>query len=117
MASFYKYETVDIPLIFTPSGVLDGYKHIVVSLAQCGETLVNKTEEDDDLDIDVANDTITLHLSQEDTGLFSGGDIGSPLKANVQVNIYYNNTERDVSAVKSIDVYENLYSKVIEDEQ
>lgn len=114
MARFYTYETVDIPLIFTPTGVLEGYQHIVVSVAQKGMAQVDKTEED--LNIDVANDTITLSLSQEETGQFIGGDNNSPRKAQIQVNIYYNNSERDVSTVGNIDVYNNLYEKVIENE-
>lgn len=114
MARFYTYETVDIPLVFTPTGILEGYSHIVVSVAQKGMAQIDKTE--DDLTIDVANDTITLSLSQEETGQFLGGDNNSPRKAEIQVNIYYNNNERDVSTVGSIDVYNNLYDKVMEDE-
>ena len=113
MAKFYRYETADIPMIFTPTGVLDGYSYIVVSIYQAG-TQINKTE--DDLDIDIANDTITLHLSQEETGKFVGGDNNSPKIAKIQVNIYYNNMKRDVSTVGEIKVYNNLYNKVIGDE-
>lgn len=113
MAKFYRYETVDIPLVFTPAEVLEGYEHIIVSIHQAG-VKIDKTEED--LTIDVANDTITLSLSQEETGQFIGGDNNNPKKAYIQVNIYYNNSERDVSTVGSIDVYDNLYDKVIENE-
>ena len=117
MARFYRYETVDIPLIFTPSGVLEGYESIVVSVAQDGVIQIDKTSEDTGLNIDTATDTITLSLSQEETGKFIGGDSNSPRKAQIQVNIYYNNNERDVSTVGNIDVYNNLYDKVIENEQ
>ena len=115
MAKFYRYETVNIPLAFTPTGVLEGYEHIVVSVSQGGTTQIHKTE--DDLEIDVENDTITLSLSQEETGIFAGGDVNTPRKAQIQVNIYYNNNERDVSTVGSIDVYDNLYKRVITNEQ
>lgn len=114
MARFYRYETVDIPLVFSPTGVLEGYEHIIVSLCQAG-IQIDKTE--DDLTIDVENDTITLSLSQEETSQFLGGDNNNPRKADIQVNIYYNNSERDVSTLGSIDVYNNLYGKVIENEQ
>ena len=40
MAHFYTYETVEIPLKFTPSGVLEGYRHIVVSLKQSSSVLL-----------------------------------------------------------------------------
>lgn len=113
MARFYKYETVDIPLKFTPTGVLEDYSKIVVSILQSGIVQIDKTEED--LLIDVNEDTITLSLSQEETGKFFGGQ-DTPSKAKIQVNIYYENKERDVSTVGTIDVYDNLYKKVIEDE-
>ena len=115
MAHFYKYETVDIPLKFTPTGVLENYSHIVVSIGQKGIVQIDKTEEDSGLEIDVENDTIVLSLSQEETGKFTGGDSISN-KAQIQVNIYYDNAERDVSTVGTIDVYNNLYEKVIRDE-
>lgn len=114
MASFYKYETVEIPLKFTPEGVLNGYKHIMVSIVQNGIVQVDKSEEE--LNIDTEEDTITVLLSQEETGMFMGGDLQEPITAQIQVNIYYENAERDVSTIGEIDVYNNLYSKVMEDE-
>ena len=113
MARFYRYETVDIPLKFTPSGVLENYKHIVVTISQDGMIKINKTE--DNLSIDVNEDLITLSLSQEETGKFGGGKT-TPRQADIQVNIYYESTERDVSTIGTIDVYENLYNQVINDE-
>lgn len=114
MKGFYKYETVDIPLVFTPNEVLEGYKHIVVSIAQDKSVLVNKKE--DELEIDVPENKITVHLSQEETARFDGGDRNNPGKAKIQVNIYYNNSERDVSTVGMLDVYDNLYKEVIQDD-
>ena len=114
MAKFYRYETVDIPLKFTPAGVLENYKHIVVSIKQENGTQIDKNE--DELDIDVNEDTITVSLNQEETGKFTGGNIETPKKAYIQVNIYYESTERDVSTLGTIDVYDNLYKKVIADE-
>lgn len=114
MARFYRYETVEIPLIFSPEGVLEGYSKIVVSLNQAGLTQIDKTQ--DDLDVDVANNTITLNLTQQETGMFAGGDNNNPKKVKIQVNIYYNNSNRDVSTVGYIDVYDNLYGRVIDNE-
>ena len=113
MARFYRFETIDIPLEFTPEGVLNNYKHIVVSIAQDGIVQIDKTE--DDMIIDVENDKIIVSLSQEETGKFISGN-EKVAKAKIQVNIYYENSERDVSAVETIDVYDNLYKKVIADE-
>lgn len=108
MASFYKYETVSIPLKFTPTGVLSNYKHIIVSIVQEGVIQIDKDE--DDLTINTANDTITFSLTQEETAKFL------PTKAVIQVNIYYNDNERDVSTKATIDILDNLYDKVIADE-
>ena len=114
MARFYRYETVDIPLKFTPVGVLNDWKHIVVSIAQNGLVQINKS--DNELSINTEEDTITISLNQEETALFAGGRENSPKTADIQVNIYYNSTERDVSTTGSIEVYENLYEEIIDDE-
>ena len=110
---FYTWETVNIPLVFEPKGCLNDYKHIVVSIKQSGIIQIDKTE--DELGIDTENDTITINLDQEETSKFKGGDEKTPKTADIQVNIYYNNKERDVSRRKSINVYDNLYKKVIDD--
>lgn len=115
MAHFYTYETVEIPLVFEPEGILEDYRHIVVSLRQNSTgTQIDKSE--NELGIDVENNTISIYLTQEETAKFVGGDEQNPSYAQIQVNIYYENTERDVSGVKSIKVYNNLYKKVITDE-
>lgn len=114
MARFYRFETVDIPLKLTPVGVLENYSKIVVSIAQEGMTQINKDESQ--LGIDVGNDIITLSLSQEETSKFAGGNCNNPRKATIQVNIYYESTERDVSTTGTIDVYDNLYKEVISNE-
>lgn len=114
MAHFYTYETVEIPLIFTPNGILDGYSRVVVSVAQDDRIQIDKTEED--LSIDTTTNTITLSLTQQETAKFKGGTLNTPRKAHVQVNIYYNNSSRDVSVMKDIDVYDNLYKKVMSNE-
>ncbi|MCQ3908916.1 MAG: hypothetical protein MJ200_05335 [Mycoplasmoidaceae bacterium] len=113
MACFYRFETVDIPLLLKPTGVLYDYSHIVVSIVQNGITKVNKHE--NDLEIDTENDTIIISLSQEETSKFVGG-VRDPREALIQVNIYYNDHERDVSTVGTINVFDNLYDKVIDNE-
>lgn len=112
MAHFYTYETIAIPLTFTPDGVLEDYRHIIVSIKQYGITQIDKTEEE--LDINVSENTIGVRLSQEETSTFEGGTKENPKTAEIQVNIYYNSTDRDVSTIKTIDVYDNLYKKVLD---
>ena len=110
MAKFYRYETTDIMLTFSPTGILQGYEHIVVSLSQIGGVQIDKTEED--LEIDDVMDIINLHLSQEETSSFSGGN-----NVKIQVNIYYDDETRNVSTVGEIEVLDNLYKKVMSSEQ
>ena len=114
MARFYRYETVDIPLKLTPVGVLENYSKIVVSIAQEGMVQIDKSTSE--LSIDTETDTITLSLSQEETAKFAGGKEGNPRTAVIQVNIYYESTERDVSTTGTIEVYDNLYKEVIGNE-
>ena len=112
MAKIYKYETPTFTLKFSPEGILTDYKHIVVSIVQRGITQIDKNE--DELSIDSNNDTITLSLTQEETSQFDGSKY--PSQAEIQVNIYYNDDNRSVSTRGSIDIYDNLYDKVITDE-
>lgn len=114
MKGFYRYETVDIPMVFTPNNVLEGYHHIIVSLAQNNNLKITKKE--NELDIDVAHNKITFSLSQEETGMFQASDDETSRYAKIQVNIYYNNQERDVSTVGLLEVFENLYAEVISNE-
>ena len=108
MPFFYIYETVDFPIKITPASALEDYKHIVVSMGQKGKTLINK--KDAELGIDTQEGIINMHLSQEETGKFKVGE------ADLQVNILYNNTERDTSAMVMLDVRENLLKQVMENE-
>jgi hypothetical protein len=108
MAKIYKYSTATIPMVFSPDGILANYSVVIVSFKQ-GLTQLDK--ETEDLDIDVSNNKITVELSQEETGMFESGK-----NAQVQVNIYYNDEKRQVSVISNIDVAENLYNKVIENE-
>ena len=107
MVNFHKYETTDLALKFTPSGVLEDYSKIIVSIVQNGVARVDKTE--NDLTID--GDNITIHLSQEETGKFMANST-----AEVQVNILYEDSERDVSTTGTIEVLNNLYNEVMDSE-
>lgn len=111
MAYFFIWETVDFPLqlSFKDSSiegkVLDEYDKIVVSLKQ-GNVLLEKT--DDDLGIDTEEDILNLHLSQEETAMFKANK-----QVTLQVNIYYDDTERDTSFETFIDVYDNLHKELM----
>ena len=112
MSSFYQWETVDLELVIedddgTPkTGVLDGVRDVAVSLAQgCTRLDVHI----DDLHIDAEASTIDLHLSQEEAGRFSAKE-----EVVVQVNILYENGERDVTEKGFVHVYDNLYRRVME---
>lgn len=107
MASFYRFETTALTLKFTPEGILDDYKHIVVSISQTDNQL---DLSENNLSIDELNDSITFSLSQEQTSQFRVG------RAEIQVNIYYNDTNRNVSTKGYIEVYDNLYNKVMNNE-
>lgn len=113
-AYFFVYETVDIPLLFEPDGALEGYKKIVVSLAQFGTTIIEKWQ--DELGIDVENNRINLSLSQEETAMFTGGKKCDPKIVDIQVNIYYETQERDTTFNEIIEVYSNQHKKVISNE-
>ena len=107
MAHFYVYETVDIPIKLKTENteILKDYTEIVVSIVQ-KNPLVQIDKFTDEIGINVETNTLTIHLSQEETAKFYADKV-----AEVQVNIYYENTERDTSAKGTIDVLENLYKK------
>lgn len=104
MAHFYAWETVDLPLKLSRTGALEDVKEVVVSLKQ-GKTQIEKSGAE--LGLDTENDTINMHLSQEDTSQFTPGT------CYVQVNLYYANTERDTSTQASIEVRSNLHKELM----
>ena len=107
MFEFFIYETVDFSMKVTPKEKIQNYDEIVVSLKQ-NEIEINKRT--DELGIDVENAIINMHLTQEETALFKKGD------AKLQVNIYYGDTERDVSYEVKIKVLNNIYKKIMPNE-
>lgn len=116
---FFVYETVSIPLVFEDemhpeTKIFENYDRIVATMTQYDKKKIEKW--DDELGIDVENNRINLALNQEETALFDGGTKESPKKASIQVNIYYQDKERDTSFEEYIDVYRNTHDEVINDE-
>ena len=109
MAGFYQWETDNFEIILEDDdgnpvpGVLDDVKEVVVTIKQ-GD--IEEIWFTDDLGLDTANSVINLPLSQTQTGRFEGDKT-----AKIQVNILYNDSERDVTAKGKIDVYDNDYKK------
>lgn len=106
-AGFYIYETKPLTLRFKPDGVLVNSKEIIVTILQgISGTLIEKTGED--LEINLTDNTVTIHLSQEETARFQPGT------AQVQVNILYEDRERDTTVQAQIGVYDNLHREIME---
>lgn len=107
-AFFYQYATATILMNLEycdgTKGVLEGYKDIKVTLEQAGVTL---TKGIDELGVDVEEDIIALPLSQEETAMFV------TTYCEVQVNVLYEDSERDASASGKIMVKKNLYREVM----
>lgn len=110
-AFFYLWETVDFPITITAddgaTGILNGIANVVVSFGQKNVPIIEKDLSTSDVSLDAENDIINVHLSQEDTGKFSTGDV------QVQVNLYYQGTERDATAQGTIQALANLHRKVM----
>lgn len=111
MAQFYIFESVnwDIQLVNEDenSHVLDNIKNVVISIRQ-QNTLLEKDSESGAVGIDAENDVITVALSQEETGSFTAGK-----QAIIQVNLLYNDTERDTTCQDRIEVLDNLHKQVM----
>lgn len=106
-AGFYIYETKPLTLRFKPDGVLVNSKEIIVTILQgISGTLIEKTGAD--LAINLTDNTVTIHLSQEETARFQPGT------AQVQVNILYEDRERDTTVQAQIGVYDNLHREIME---
>ena len=104
MPFFYQWETADFPLHLTREGCLEDVIEVIVSIKQ-NKALIEK--KGDELGLDVANNIINFHLTQEDTSKFTPGT------ALLQVNLYYENTARDVSAQATIQVKDNLHKELM----
>lgn len=113
-ASFYIWETVDFPITLTAddgsTGILEDIQDVVVSFGQKNNPVIEKFLSKSEVSLDVENDIINVHLSQEDTSQFAVGSV------EVQVNLYYQGTERDVTARGQIEALNNLHRKVMGDD-
>lgn len=108
----YTYTTPSFTISFKEAGVLTDYEKIVVSLKQDGVAQIDKN----DLEVDLENETITVVFTQEDTGKLDGGSPEEPTTANLQVNIYYEDEDRNCTSIQTLDVIDNLYQGVIDND-
>lgn len=106
MAGFYVYETYPLAIVLKKEGVLNDYKEVVVTISQ-GKTSIDLTG--DRIGVDTETSTINIHLSQEETAKFT-----PKREAKIQVNVYYTDQERDVSAQGTLEVMDNLYKELME---
>lgn len=105
-AGFYIYETKPLTLRFKPDGVLVNSKKIIVTILQgISGTMIEKTGTD--LAVNLTDNTVTVHLSQEETARFTPGT------AQVQANILYEDEERDTSVQAQIGVFDNLHREIM----
>lgn len=104
-AGFYQYETADLEITLEKDQVFVDAKDVVVSIVQ-GSTRIDYHA--DQLDIDTETNTILMHITQEDAGMFGNSS------AVVQVNVLYEDGERDVSAQGTISIFANLFKEVME---
>lgn len=114
MEQIYTYTTPSYTISFKESNVLTDYNKVVVTLKQDGIAQIDKFN--DDLDIDSEEDTITVEFTQEETGKLYGGKKDNPNYAELQVNIYYEDEDRNSTSTENIKVYSNLYEDVIGNE-
>lgn len=106
MAFFYQYETTDIPIQLSDPDCLREAEKVVVTLYQQSSGIYQNFT-NDEIEINRDDGIILLNLSQEQTAEFSPGVI------TIQVNIYYENSERDVTSTAKIRVLENLYQRIM----
>lgn len=100
---FYSWETPDFELTITPSGSLENYSDIVVTIQQ-GSHFESFHKEK----LIIDGDKIYFTLDQETSGKFVGDR-----PANIQVNILYDNGLREASTFGELWVKPNLYRKVM----
>ena len=112
---FYQWETARLRLKIQEKDEpeakpLEGYKLIVVSLDQGkGRGMYHGDYffEAGSPDVSVENSYIDLYFSQEEAGKYAD------VTTKVQVNILYDDTERDTTVEGKIKVLNNLYKKVM----
>lgn len=106
MAGFYIWETKTLYLQLKPETALDGFKDVIVTLAQEWSGIkVEKLTSDLVIKEDVGQ--INVHLTQKETGQFVPG------KVRIQVNLLYNDSERDTTVQGVVEARDNLHRKVM----
>ena len=118
MTEFYVYETVDFSINLTSKtqiAILEDVKDLVISFKQViknayrnNRAFLEKNLSSDDIELDIENSRLNVHLSQEDTSKFIPNNI-----VQVQINILYNNEERDTSVKGEIMALDNLHEEVM----
>ena len=110
--SFYIWETYPLTITVSdadaqhgdPSPLVD-VDSVVVSFRQ-GTKSVHLSG--NRLSLDASDGTIGLELSQAETGKFVQGTV------DVQVNLLYEDSERDTTAMGVLEARDNLYKKVMD---
>ena len=111
--SFHQFETEPLELVIEQEGVeqpLSGYEKVAVSFDQRnaeGHCHMDFLFDKDAPEIDVANSTINLRFTQEQSGKFMAAN------ANVEVNILYEGGDRMATCEGTVKVFRNLYRKVM----
>ena len=112
-ASFHQFETEPLQLVIEQEGVeqpLSGYEKVAVSFDQMnadGHCHIDFLFDEGAPEIDVANSTINLRFTQEQSGKFL------PANANVEVNILYAGGDRAATCEGTVKIFRNLYKKVM----
>ena len=111
MFSFFVWETVNIPMLLIgkddETGILNDCKDVVISFYQQG-FLLEFYKDDANVGIDVENDKLNVYLGQEQTGMFKPDVI-----ITVQVNVLYENAERNTTCTGAIRPLANLHRKIM----
>ena len=103
---FRIFETANLPIRVRQQGALEGYKLIITSIKQLN-VLLEFNSDDPNINVDVDENLIYLHLSQEDTSKFKKGP------AILQINVYYHDEEREASSTAEIYIGDNLHKEVM----
>lgn len=106
MAGFAIYETVNLRAKFKKTGVLTDYKTVLASIKQ-ENVLLEYSTDDENVTVDEEIDTVYVYLSQEDTAKFKKGC------AKFQINVYYEDEERNVSCIAQLQIRDNLHKEVM----
>ena len=118
--SFIQYETLALDIVLVDDddnpieGILDGVSSVVVSFDQPEVGHIDLTG--DDLVLSPSESMVTALMGQEDTALFERAMTGRCCNTlvNVEVNILYESGERRPSYVGYLEVFNNLYRRVMQ---